>query len=474
MTKLVILKSFEVNSNINQNTVKKFLISVFATLRIVCTIQAQTLPNYVPTNGLAAWYPFNGNANDESGNANNGAVNGATLTTDRFGNSGKAYSFDGSHYILIANNPIITNSNYSISIWFNSNNTYCSDWNTLIRSGNNTNCGWQGFAINREDNGTKYGFNDYGNNTYSYQTSTSCNNFLISSWYNLVFTRNGNTAKEYLNGVLINQSNTTSYIPASNCPIFVGSNHLGNNNLPLDGFNGKIDDIGIWNRSLTAQEITNLFNAGICSNDLSITPQNNSLQIGSTAMFTATTSDTNPSYVWQSDFGQGFQTLNNYGNYSSVTTSTLSIANVQLPNHTQTVRAISTSGNCIDTSNVAYVHIVDTCINTVNDTNLITVTDTLLINVNTVGLNPTPIQNTIKVFPNPANTHITINYGNYSSLNGYQLKIENSLGQLVFQTNINQQSNYLDLNNWGGNGIYFVCIIDPQGNTVDIRKIILQ
>ena len=45
--------------------------------------------------GLVAYYPFNGNANDESGNGNNGTVNGATLTTDRFGNTNKAYSFNG-------------------------------------------------------------------------------------------------------------------------------------------------------------------------------------------------------------------------------------------------------------------------------------------------------------------------------------------------------------------------------------------
>jgi hypothetical protein len=53
------------------------------------------VPNYVPTNGLVGFWPFNGNANDESGNGNNGTVNGATLTTDRFGVANRAYSFDG-------------------------------------------------------------------------------------------------------------------------------------------------------------------------------------------------------------------------------------------------------------------------------------------------------------------------------------------------------------------------------------------
>lgn len=45
--------------------------------------------------GLVGYWPFCGNANDESGNGNNGTVNGATLTNDRFGNMNAAYSFDG-------------------------------------------------------------------------------------------------------------------------------------------------------------------------------------------------------------------------------------------------------------------------------------------------------------------------------------------------------------------------------------------
>jgi hypothetical protein len=136
-------------------------------------------------------------------------------------------------------------------------------------------------------------------------------------------------------------------------------------------YNGKLDDIGIWNRALTQQEITDLYNANIC-----------------------------------------YQTI--------------------------------------------------------------TVTDTLIINTNTVSFNPITYQNTIKIFPNPTSDHITINYGNFATLNGYQLKIINSLGQQMFQTAINQQSSYINLSNWTGKGIYFVQIIDPQGNIIDIRKIVLQ
>jgi hypothetical protein len=215
-------------------------------------------------------------------------------------------------------------------------------------------------------------------------------------------------------------------------------------------------------------------NAVTCSNSTSISPTTIQLQSGSSASFTALTSDPNPSYVWQSDFGQGFQTLNNFGNYSGTNTATLNVSNVQLSEHNQPIRVITTSGNCIDTSNVAIISIADTCINTITDTTFITVTDTLVINTTITGLNPPNNANTIKVFPNPTNNHITIDYGNFSLMNGYQLKIENSLGQQVFQTNITQQSDYLNLTTWGGNGLYFVHIIDPQGNTIDIRKIVLQ
>ena len=74
---------------------KTLLLTAMATFGMTIATMAQNVPNYVPINGLVGWWPFNGNANDESGNGNNGTVNGATLTSDRFMNVNKAYSFDG-------------------------------------------------------------------------------------------------------------------------------------------------------------------------------------------------------------------------------------------------------------------------------------------------------------------------------------------------------------------------------------------
>lgn len=80
----------------------------------------------------------------------------------------------------------------------------------------------------------------------------------------------------------------------------------------------------------------------------------------------------------------------------------------------------------------------------------------------------------IRISPNPSNTHLYFDYGNLNIMNGYNLIIKNALGQQIFTKNITSQTDYLNSSNWGGNGLYFVHIIDPPGNTIDIKKIVLQ
>ncbi len=90
-----------------------FILTIFSTC-----IFAQ-VPAYVPTNGLVGWWPFTGNANDISGNGNNGTVNGATLISDRFSNANSAYSFDGvSNFIQLPNDSSIAPPNISVTLFF--------------------------------------------------------------------------------------------------------------------------------------------------------------------------------------------------------------------------------------------------------------------------------------------------------------------------------------------------------------------
>ena len=137
-----------------------------------------------------------------------------------------------------------------------------------------------------------------------------------------------------------------------------------------------------------------------------------------------------------------------------------------------------TDGNSCSNSTTVSAIIYDTtgviCTTYDTVTTLIAVTDTLIIDAVLTGMTPPNNENIIKVYPNPAKTHIYIDNGNYALMNGYKVVIENTLGQQVFFSLINQQQFYIDLSTWTGSGIYFVQLIDPQNNTIENRKIVIQ
>jgi hypothetical protein len=83
-------------------------------------------------------------------------------------------------------------------------------------------------------------------------------------------------------------------------------------------------------------------------------------------------------------------------------------------------------------------------------------------------------KNTIKIYPNPTNDHITIDFGNFTLMNGYSISIVNMSGATQYSSNINQQSVYLDLSGWSGKGMYLVNIIDNFGKVIDTKKLIIQ
>jgi hypothetical protein len=441
---------------------KSLLLTAVATIGLTAATMAQTVPNYVPTNGLVGWWPFNGNANDESGNGNNGTVNGATLTTDRFGNANKAYSFDGvNDWIESPNNSIFFNDTMAFSVWGKFNTT--SGFHVTYSSSSNGSYVYSSSAIGGHTN-TNLGCGGYGG-------VGNLNTNLDNNWHNLVGVISGNTTSFYLDGLIVSTwSNSIISCNDINNKMYFGVDIFGSPEFSL----GIYDDIGIWNRALTQEEITLLYNS--CSGNEIITQPVNTIQsVGSNAQFNLN-AVTGCTYQWQNNpINNGWQNVPNNANYSGGTTNNLTVNNVQLSNHNQPFRVIATSGNCIDTSNIAIIQIADTCITnvTIYDTLLTTVTDTLIINT-TLSLPAPNNQNTILIYPNPASDHITIDNGNYTAMAGYSIKIENNAGQQVFQSAVNQPQFYIDLSTWSGNGLYFVHLIDPQNNTVTVRKIVLQ
>lgn len=353
---------------------KKLLLLCVGLLMTTQMIFAQ-VPSYVPTNGLVGYWPFNGNANDQSGNGNNGTINGATLTSDRFGNSNSAYNFDGQSYIRVSHNPNFNFgiSDYSISVWANKTG---SSWlhSLITKATPHPATGWAFGFVNSDirflAGVQNSNFLSNGSVTFGPINNSEWNNFVA------VFNPTMNSIKIYKNGqIVVSELVTTSLINCDNIYdlMFGVANPNGAPSGP-EFFQGDIDDIGIWNRALTPQEITNLYNA-------------------------------------------------------------------------------------------------NQCINT------ITVTDTLIINVGQLSFtNPVTYANNITIYPNPASTQVNISFNNITDLTGGSIKIMNSLGQQVATTPITATgtNTTMALNSWGDIGLYFVQIVNAQGQIVDIKKIILQ
>jgi uncharacterized protein (TIGR02145 family) len=225
-------------------------------------LYSQSVPSYVPTNGLVGWWGFNGNAQDGSGNGNHGTVNGATLTTDRFGNQNGAYSFDGINDFIDLNylETINGSSQSSFNFWCISsfNNVLLGHWNSSFNP-----IGSVGININIGIDNKIYidmlaglSFNSLN------QIDTSMWN-MISVVYNGLAITNQERLKLFVNGqsfpLDFHGINVPSLIGNQANSTFVGARGIGSG---IGGFNnGILDDIGIWNRALTQQEITNLYNS---------------------------------------------------------------------------------------------------------------------------------------------------------------------------------------------------------------------
>jgi len=267
--------------------------SLIAALILTASSAFAQVPSYVPTNGLVGWWPFNGNANDESGNGNNGTVNGATLTSDRLGNTNSAYSFDGNDWVL--SDSISVNNSFTASFWIladntinlSLNNTQTNSGSTILSKGASNNpCNYSDFAFGYKNGYYGSGEQNCTNNSWlETEMGSGCNLNYISncnqsmslsySWSNLIISFNNNYVNRYLNGVKIDSIYFGGALSNSGFPLSIGCRYVANcqagGSCTWGFWKGKIDDIGIWNRALTQQEITALYNAQSCTGTGAIT-----------------------------------------------------------------------------------------------------------------------------------------------------------------------------------------------------------
>ena len=238
------------------------------TLLFATAAQAQ-VPSYVPTNGLVGYWPFNGNANDASGNGNDGTVNEAVLTADRFGSLNSAFSFDGINDFIQTPNQTLTGS-VSFSGWYKMSN-FTLPANDIFFVSN------QSTTTNIYSANIAFGFRSYqgefGHSTSVQSPSMGLVGYYATDnlpeaniWHHItcVF-ENGSYLKMFIDGILFydNTNSVVTNLSQASLPLLFGGAGISS----IYYYLGDLDDIGIWNRALTADEVLALYNG--CN----VTPQ---------------------------------------------------------------------------------------------------------------------------------------------------------------------------------------------------------
>lgn len=233
---------------------KMVFITIVFIVSIAKSSHAQTVPSYVPLNGLIGWWPFNGNSNDASGNGINGNPLGSVLSPDRFLSTNSSYFFDGNDEIDMGTDNLLNLNNCTFSAWvYISTNTLL--WQTIISK---YDVNWNGsYALSVTGNKANIWLTINSSNYLSLSSITSLN---LNQWYHVATTHhNINGTKLYINGVLDNSDQSVfNILQAPNDHFRIGSQ---GSFYPVPMDNGKIDDIGVWNRELLPTEILDLYHS---------------------------------------------------------------------------------------------------------------------------------------------------------------------------------------------------------------------
>ena len=198
------------------------------------------------TSGLIAYYPFDKDANDYSGNARNGINNGATPMT---GIKGGAYYFSPSKNIDLRSASSLSGTIFTISVWIKTGSTK-TERVALAQRGQ----GYNG-AVLRVSNGKVAFFTFNGDYGINFESDLLIND---NQWHNIAVRSEGSKGQLFMDGVLQRSMDVTNQVNLSNTQVVsIGSDIVYS---PSESFEGIMDELYIYNRALTDSEIGSLFN----------------------------------------------------------------------------------------------------------------------------------------------------------------------------------------------------------------------
>jgi hypothetical protein len=255
-------------------TTGKLRLLVCAFFALAANVEAQSSL----TEGLLAYYPFSGNADDATGNGHNGVVTDAVLTTNRFGQANSAYAFDGTNSMIVVSNSADLQplQDFSVSVWAvvvktpvppyqspllsKGSSSFVSgdrEWSLEIEPFNN------GTAPPLPTNGWWLTFQAPYLNTPRVSIPTN-------TWFQAVFTFQGTSWNNqnqvstgtwhfYFNGLLANSGIDSISENNDPDPFVMGASRGFNSAGYPYHFDGLLDDIRIYDRALSSNEVQQLY-----------------------------------------------------------------------------------------------------------------------------------------------------------------------------------------------------------------------
>lgn len=212
----------------------------------------------IPTDGLVAYWPFNGNAKDESGNGNDGIVNGATLAADRFGGTKSSFNFDGSSSRISIPNSSNFQFSTSLSVvaWIRFT-AYPSAHASILSHWYDGTDPDRGFNLEVSSTGS-VAFNT----SPTTSAATPAMTLNDGKWHLFIGSLDGLHQRVYIDGVCRSTTPFSGSISNQNVPLTIGYDADIGTEMAGYFFNGAIDDIRIYNRELSTDEIQALYHEG--------------------------------------------------------------------------------------------------------------------------------------------------------------------------------------------------------------------
>ena len=228
-----------------------------------CEFDCDDLPDYVPTEGLVAWWPMDGDAVDSSPNENHGQMNGLTGYANRYGVEGGALWFNGNgdHISVPFTESIGIENAFSSAVWVYLEGGSCNP--RVFEIHESLNCGGYTLGFNGTGDAPRsIHTSNFGDCQLSLQAASgSTASVQPGEWHHIAMTfapDSVSLGKLYIDGIMVNETSTEGDISGIDYygePLCIG------NIAPYrcDWFGGGMDELGLWEATLTDEQVWMLY-----------------------------------------------------------------------------------------------------------------------------------------------------------------------------------------------------------------------